>query len=220
MSMKKTEQSARVSYLHRNLVQETRLMKSIALELEKREKAIQLAAYEGQMLSTLVALKNPRVSVEIGTLYGYSACWILEALSKKSKLFTVEFDKENFEQAQLFLEKHDKKEQVNLIHSSGVEVLKNWPKDTKIDFLFLDADKGNYLNYLELAMPHLSKEALVMADNSFLFGHVLEDSPPINYSENTWRSMRKLNEILSGSTGKFRGMAIPTAQGMTVGIRL
>ena len=218
--MKKTEQGARISYLHRHLVQETRLMKSIADELEKREKTIQLAAYEGQMLSILVALKNPEVSLEIGTLFGYSACWILEALSRKAKLFTVEHSKENFEQAKSFLGKHEKKEQISLIHSSGVEVLENWPSDLKIDFLFLDADKGNYLNYLKLAIPKLSKGALVVVDNSFLFGHVLEDSPPVNYSKNTWRSMRKLNKILSGVTGDFKGGAIPTLQGMTMGIKL
>ena len=218
--MKKNEQSSRISYLHRHLTRETRLMKSISSELEKKNKAIQLAPFEGQMLSTLVALKNPKVSLEVGTLFGYSACWILEAISKKAMLYTVEHNPENFEHAKSFLGKHEKSRQVNLIQSSGVSALEDWPLDRKIDFLFLDADKGNYLNYLKLSMPHLSKGALVVADNSFLFGYVLEDAPPINYSKNTWRSMRELNKILSGETGEFRGMAIPTVQGMTVGVKL
>ena len=218
--MKKTDESKRVSYLHRHLVKETRLMRSIATELEKQQKAIQLAPYEGQLLSTLVALRAPKVSLEIGTLYGYSAGWILDSLDRSGKLYTVEFNEENYKQAVDFLNKHEKNEQVEVIKSSGIEALESWPSDRSIDFLFLDADKGNYLNYLELAMPHLSKGALVVADNSFLFGYVLEDSPPVDYSKNTWRSMRRVNEVLSGVTGDFKGMAIPTLQGMTVGVKL
>jgi len=218
--MKKTDNSGRVSYLHRHLSVETRLMKSIAKDLILKNKAIQVAAYEGQIISTLVALKEPKVSLEIGTLFGYSANWILESLGRGAKLHTVEFDKSNFESAKHFLSKHEKFDQVRLHNSSGIEVLENWPRDQKIDFLFLDADKGNYLNYLNLAMPHLSKGALVIADNSFLFGYVLEDSAPKNYSKNTWKSMRELNHVLSGQTGEFKGMALPTLQGMTIGIKL
>lgn len=218
--MKKTDQGARVSYLHRHLSTETRLMKSIAKDLESKKKAIQVAPYEGQILSTLVSLKNPKVSLEIGTLFGYSACWILDSLQRGSKLYTVEFNPENHQAAQSFLSQHEKFDQVELIQSSGLEALEKWPKELKIDFLFLDADKGNYLNYLKRATPHLSKGALVVADNSFLFGYALEDSAPVDYSKNTWRSMRELNLILSGKTGEFKGMAIPTLQGMTIGVRL
>jgi caffeoyl-CoA O-methyltransferase len=195
-------------------------MKSIAQDLELKNKAIQVAPYEGQILSTLVRLKQPTISLEIGTLFGYSACWILEALGKKSKLITVEQSKENYESAQFFLSQHEKSKQLKIVNASGLDFLATWPKDEKIDFLFLDADKGNYLNYLNLAKPYLSKGALVVADNSFLFGYVLENSAPSDYSKNTWRSMRELNKVLSGKTGEFSGMALPTLQGMTVGVKL
>ncbi len=195
-------------------------MKKISKDLELSKKNIQVAPYEGQILSTLVTLKKPQVSLEIGTLYGYSACWILNALDRKAKLTTVEFDTDNYLKAKKYLSEHDKNLQVETLNSSGLKVLENWSKDKRIDFLFLDADKGNYLNYLNLALPFLSKGALVVADNSFLFGHVLQDSRPISYSKNTWSSMRELNEILSGKTGLFKGMALPTFQGMTIGVKL
>jgi len=218
--LKKKEYGSRVSYFHKHLVDESRLMKKISKDLEESKKNIQVAPYEGQILSTLVALKKPQRSLEIGTLYGYSACWILGALDRKAKLMTVEFDKDNYLKAKEYLSEHDKHSQVETINSSGLKVLEDWPANEPIDFLFLDADKGNYLNYLNLALPSLSKGALVVADNSFLFGHVLQDSRPINYSKNTWNSMRELNKILSGKTGLFKGMALPTFQGMTIGVKL
>ena len=218
--MKKTDNGARVSYLHRHLISESRLMKNIARKLDLDHKAIQVSPYEGQIIATLVALKNPQVSLEIGTLYGYSACWILGAMGKRSRLYTIEADLKNYTEAFRFLKKHEKYKQVELQNSSGLEALESWPEGLKIDFLFLDADKGNYLNYLNLAKPYLSNGAVVIADNSFLFGYALEDSPPKDYSKNTWRSMRELNRVLSGKTGEFKGMALPTLQGMTIGVKI
>jgi predicted O-methyltransferase YrrM len=194
-------------------------MEIIATALEADAKAIQVAPYEGKILSELVRLKNPTNVVEIGTLYGYSLSWILEGVGSQSKVWSVEKLEDNFAKSISFINTHNKASQANLVHSSGLAFLEKWNPSQKIDFLFIDADKGNYLNYLNLALPHLSKGAVVVGDNTFLFGHVLEDEPPVKYSKNTWAKMREFNEILGGSTGEFSGMMLPTLQGMTVGIK-
>jgi len=213
------EVSKRVEYIEKHFAQETSLMKNIAMSLERDEKAIQVAPYEGKILSELVRLKNPANVVEVGTLYGYSLSWILEGLGSQSKVWSVEKLEDNFTKSISFINMHDKVNQVSLINSSGLEFLDSWDSNLKIDFLFIDADKGNYLNYLNLALPHLSKGAVVVGDNTFLFGHVLNELPPENYSKNTWTKMKEFNEILGGSTGQFTGMMLPTLQGLTVGIR-
>jgi len=218
--MKSTDKSERVQYINDNLVSQSKLMKEIAEKLDKDEKAIQVAPNEGQILSTLVQLAKPKFLVEIGTLYGYSACWLLRAMGSDSELHTVEHNKDNYKNSEHFLKQHNEAHKVTCYNSSGLDFLNSWPKDKPIDFLFLDADKGGYLNYLNLALPHLSSGAVVVADNSFLFGHVLSDQPPENYSKNTWMKMRELNKTLSGSTGQFFGMMIPTHQGMTVGVKV
>jgi len=217
--MKSVEVSNRVEYIEKHFVDETVMMKQIAKDLEADNKAIQVAPYEGKILSELVRLKNPRSVVEIGTLYGYSLSWILEAIDSEAKVWSVEKLEDNFAKSISFLNTHNKASQVNIVHSSGIDFFEKWDFSQKIDFLFIDADKGNYLNYLNLALPHLSKGAVVVGDNTFLFGHVLEDSPPENYSKNTWSKMKEFNEILGGSTGEFSGMMLPTLQGMTVGIK-
>jgi len=217
--VKSVEVSKRVEYIEEHFVQETDLMKKIAIALKMDEKAIQVAPYEGKILSEFVRLKNPKNVVEIGTLYGYSLSWILEGLGTQSKVWSVEKLEDNHLKSISFLNTHDKVNQVSLIHSSGLEFFENWDVSEKIDFLFIDADKGNYLNYLNLALPYLSEGAVVVGDNTFLFGHVLEKQPPIKYSKNTWAKMREFNAILGGSSGEFSGMMLPTLQGMSIGIK-
>lgn len=218
--MKSKDTSDHIRYINDHLVLETDLMKEIAEALDQDQKAIQVAPHEGQILSTLVKMSKPKNLVEIGTLYGYSACWFLKAMESESHLFTVEYDEENHKKAKNFLKSHDRSQSVECILSSGLEFLKSWPEEKSIDFLFLDADKGGYLDYLELAKSHMKSGSVVVADNSFLFDHVLSDTPPKDYSKNTWSKMRELNKILSGSTGEFFGIMIPTKQGMTVGVKV
>lgn len=217
--MKSVETSERIKYIENELVLETDLMKKIAYELEKDQKAIQVAPFEGKILSQLIKMRNPKNVVEIGTLYGYSLNWILEGVSDEAKVWSVENSAENFDKSIRFINVHNKQAQVSVKNQSGLEFFDEWPENSKIDFLFIDADKGNYLNYLNLAKPSLSKGAVVVGDNTFLFGHVLNDEPPEKYSKNTWKHMREFNQVLNGSTGEFSGMMIPTLQGLTVGIK-
>lgn len=218
--MKSVEISNRIEYIEGVFVEETSLMKKIAKELEKDQKAIQLAPYEGKILSQFIKMRNPQNVVEIGSLYGYSLSWILEGLEPGAKVWSVENSKDNFDKCISNIDIHNKRNQVQVVHSSGLDFLENWEKDKQIDFLFIDADKGNYLNYLNLALPYLSKGAVVVGDNTFLFGHVLSDTPPEKYSKNTWMKMREFNSVIGGSTGEFSGMMLPTLQGMSIGIKL
>lgn len=217
--MKSIETSERIRYIEGELVVETDLMKRIAKELEHDQKAIQVAPFEGKILSQLVKMRAPNNVVEIGSLYGYSLNWILEGLTDKAKVWSVENSAENFDKSIRFINDHNKQSQVTIKNQSGLDFFNEWPEEEPIDFLFIDADKGSYLNYLNLARPYLSKGAVVVGDNTFLFGHVLKDTPPEKYSKNTWMKMRDFNKVLSGSTGEFSGMMIPTLQGLTVGIK-
>lgn len=217
--MKSVEISKRIEYIEKVFVEETDLMKSIAKELEKDKKAIQVSPFEGKILSQLVRMRRPSTVVEIGTLYGYSLSWILEGVESGTKVWSVENSKDNFAKSISNINTHNKASQAKVVYSSGIEFLETWNSELKIDFLFIDADKGNYLNYLNLALPHLSKGAVVVGDNTFLFGHVLSEEPPEKYSKNTWLKMKEFNEILGGSTKEFTGMMLPTLQGMSVGIK-
>ncbi len=217
--MKSIEISKRIEYIESVFVEETDLMKKIAKELEEDQKAIQVSPFEGKILSQLVKMSKPETVVEIGTLYGYSLSWILEGAGPQTKVWSVEKSKENFDKSISNINVHNKAGQAEVVCSSGVDFLESWKREVKIDFLFIDADKGNYLNYLKLALPHLSKGAVVVGDNTFLFGHVLNEDPPTNYSKNTWAKMKEFNEILAGSSGEFTGMMLPTLQGMSVGLK-
>lgn len=216
--MKAVEDSKRLAYIESEIIEETQGMKEISKALREDDKAIQVSPHEGAIISGLLRIKQAKNIVEVGTLYGYSTSWFLEALAPEAKVWTVEKSVENTNKAKQYLFKNKRANQVEVVHSSGKEFFNNWSGED-IDFLFIDADKGGYLDYLELALPFLKPGAVVVGDNTFLFGMALEKEPPKDYSQNTWRKMREFNKRL-GLSDQFKGFMIPTLQGMTVGVKL
>ena len=48
----------------------------------------------------------------------------------------------------------------------------------EFDFVFIDADKQNYVNYYEAVLPRLSERGLIAADNTLWSGRVIDESRP------------------------------------------
>ena len=89
------------------------------------------------------------------------------------------------------------------------------------DMVFIDADKINYHAYLDWAEQNIRKGGIIVADNTFLFGTVWQDSPPENRtpaSPAAWKAMRGFNERLSDNS-RYMGTIVPTAEGLTVAIK-
>ena len=111
-----------------------------------------------ELLSMLVMLKKPQVVLELGTSNGYSTFHL--TLLGSAKVYTI--DVENTRQD---LAKDNLKGFGNIVFIS--ERIEDYlPKiDYKIDLLFIDANKTNYLKYLQILEGHLADGALVIADN-------------------------------------------------------
>lgn len=128
-----------------------------------------------EFLRTQVLIKRPQTILELGTSAGYSALWMgAGAREYGGKVYTVEVARpksdwaaENFEEAGL---------EGTIFQYVGwaKDILrKSWRGDT--DFVFLDADKHNYLTYMRLLEPHLTPGAVVIADNALDYGHLMLD---------------------------------------------
>jgi caffeoyl-CoA O-methyltransferase len=118
----------------------------------------QIKPKTAQKLYRLTKLKQPKLILELGTSAGFSTL-ILKKAAPKAEIQTIEcvpyrikLAKESFKGLNIIL--HEDK---------IINVLNKWEK--KIDFLFLDADKENYLNYVKILIPFLTKNALIVADN-------------------------------------------------------
>jgi caffeoyl-CoA O-methyltransferase len=132
-----------------------------------------IGPHEGALLTLLVRLTGARRVLEIGTFTGYSALCLAEALPKNGRLLTCEINPRHADIAQSFFKRsrHGRKIRIHL--GPALETLADLPRSVSFDFVFLDADKENYVNYYEAVWPRLRPGGLIVADNVLWSGRVL-----------------------------------------------
>ena len=118
------------------------------------------------LLHCLILATDSKSVLEVGTSNGYSGIWITKALkSTGGRLTTIEYyDKrqsialENFKKCGTF-------DIVRPLQGSACEILESLSEDEIFDFVFIDANKSEYVKYFELVKPHLTDKAMIAADN-------------------------------------------------------
>jgi len=139
-----------------------------------------IPASTGKFFYNLVLISKAKNILEIGTSNGYSTIWLAEAAKQnKGKITTIEISDfkiknaiENFNRAKL--------KNIKIIQG---DALKEIPKlNEKFDFMFIDAIKKDYINYLKLAKKNLKKGSIIVADNAIIFKDKMQDY--LKYVEN------------------------------------
>ena len=114
-----------------------------------------------QFLYFSVRGKQPETILELGTSNGYSTFWLsLAAEQSNGTVTTIEIDEYRFQLARKNLQNRTN---INFILGMAEEIIP--ALDTNFDFIFIDACKINYLDYLKLILPRLNDFAIVIADN-------------------------------------------------------
>jgi len=176
---------------------------------------IAITPMDGQVLSTLVVAANARRAVEIGTLGGYSALWIARALQPGGVLDCFEIDVDRAQFALEHLTKAVPPITVAVHIGPALDHLRHVL--TPVDFVFIDADKENYPNYLEWAAKSLRSGGIVALDNAFAWGHLREPDKAPRPAEA--HAIRQAVEQLANDK-RFRASMIPTNEGLAVGVRV
>lgn len=182
-----------------------------AFEAPEREglPAIQVGPAEGRTLELLCRLAGVERAVEVGTLTGYSALWIARALPSTGSLWTIETEPAHADVAEDIVRDAGLADRVRVCRGAALEVLPELEAHGPFDAAFVDADKGNYLKYGRWAARNLRPGGLLLADNAFFFGHLLDDSTEA-------AEMRRFHEE---TARQFDTACIPTPDGLLVGIR-
>lgn len=123
-------------------------------------------------LKLLLALKKPARILEVGTAVGFSAILMAEYDPVEAQITTIEnyekripIAKENFRRA-------GKERQITLLEGDATEVLKTLTEP--YDFIFMDAAKGQYINFMPEIMRLLAKEGVLVSDNVLQDGDIIE----------------------------------------------
>lgn len=130
---------------------------------------------EASVLTFLMKLGGVKTVLELGTFTGYSALIMAEQLPQDGRLITIDQNPQTSQIAQDFWKKSPHGNKITLKLKNGLEALKEI--DEKFDLIFIDADKGNYSNYLEWSLNHLSEKGFIVVDNTLWSGKVTEPNP-------------------------------------------
>lgn len=128
---------------------------------------------KAKIIAGTIRNTRPTRVLEVGTLIGYSAIIISKELDDNAQLVTLEIHGEEVEDALENIRKAATPAKVNVIQGNAIHVI---PKLTGcFDFVFLDAEKTEYLDYLRLADDKLCEGAVIVADNAGIFANQMKD---------------------------------------------
>lgn len=177
---------------------------NILHELEKtRTDFWNLDRQSANFLNTLIKINNSKKVLEIGTSNGYSGIWILKALKETSgKLTTIEFwekrqsvARKNFETCCPDVEVEPKIGSAIVILEDMLDEIKQGKRE-KFDFVFIDANKKEYISYFKLIDEMLENNAIILADNILSHYEKVEDYVNLLFDRKDYQS-----QILDLGTG-------------------
>ncbi|KAG0044665.1 hypothetical protein BGZ83_010102 [Gryganskiella cystojenkinii] len=154
-----------------------------------------VSSQQGQLLRLLMRMTRPKRVLELGCFMGFSAMAMADGLTAEAEIYTCEKDPKAAQLArQLFnrlgYQEQDGKRQkakIELLEGDGLTSLDVLAKNgLQFDAVFIDADKGNYINYFNFIMDHdlLSHNGYILADNVVFSGLVLNSPGVVRKSAN------------------------------------
>lgn len=135
---------------------------------------MQVGQVEGALLRLIVGLARPRTILELGTYSGYSALAMASALPEDGELFTCDIDPIATAVAARYFAASGLAAKIHQRMGPGLDTIAQLAAEgRRIDLVFIDADKSNYVNYWDAVLPLVPVGGLVIADNTLWSGKVL-----------------------------------------------
>jgi predicted O-methyltransferase YrrM len=156
---------------------------------------IDVTNLQGKFLEFLVRISGARRVLEIGTLGGYSTIWLARALPEGGRVVTLELDPHYAEVARANLQNNGILNRVDLLVGSALDTLPTLENSSAapFDFIFIDADKQSYPDYLHWALKLSHPGTIIVADNVVREGKVIQaecDDPNV-------QGVRRFTELLA-----------------------
>jgi caffeoyl-CoA O-methyltransferase len=187
------------------------LLAELAAETEASLPSPQMltGTVEGRFLELLVYMSGAKRVLELGTYSGYSSLSMAAALPPGGRIETCEVEERHAEVARRYIERSPYADRIQIHMGPALETIERL--EGKFDFVFIDADKPNYLNYYEAVLPRLSERGFIAADNTLWSGRVLEAD---DGDENT-RAIKAFNEHVQ-SDPRVTSVLLTVRDGVTL----
>ena len=162
----------------------------------------------GSFLGALVRLTSAKRILEIGTFTGYSALAMAEQMLETGQVFTLEKDPQHAQVARRFWQASPHGKKIHLLLGDALEQLEKL--EGPFEFVFIDADKANYLLYLKACLEKLGPTpSCILVDNALWSGRVAD----VENRESSTQSIRALNDYVAESP-HLHGCLLPLRDGL------
>jgi len=140
--------------------------------------AMMIGGVAGTFLSFVVGMQRPRLVLEIGTFTGWSSLVMALALPPGGKLITCDVNPETTEIARRYAAEAGVVDRIEYLLGPAAKSIETI--GGPFDLVFIDADKGGYVDYYEAVLPKLADDGVILADNTLSGGDVLAPDGPIS----------------------------------------
>lgn len=202
-------------YLENHASQEPEILRKLRRETyQKTTQPHMISGYQqGRLLSIISKIRNPKNVLEIGTFTGYATLCLAEGLAKDGKITTLDINEDLAYIPRKYFAESEFSSQIDFKLEDAKDFLKN--TDEFFDFVFIDADKENYIEYYNLIKPLLQSGAIVMFDNVLWYGKVLEENPKLQST----KIIQELNDLIA-KDNDFENLILPLRDGVNLLLKL
>jgi len=200
------------TYIADSSQEEPEILKALTREthLKVLQPRMLTGHFQGRVLSLLSKIINPKYILEIGTYTGYSALCLAEGLQKKGELHTVDVNAELYAIQRKYFDQSDYGKQLFPHTGDALEIV---PKlNHTFDLIFIDAEKKDYLNYLDAILPKTKSGTVILSDNVLWSGKVIEE---LDSKDQTTRLLLEYNKKLA-THPLLETVLLPIRDGLTL----
>ena len=151
-----------------------------------------------QAFLQVVQEAKPHRVLEIGTAIGYSSLLMAQHGAADIEITTLELSDERIKTAQGYIDRSAYADRIHIMGGDAAEnLLKLQLTGQKFDFVFIDAAKGQYVDYFHKIQPMLAAKAVILADNVLFRGYVKGDVPTPRRFKTIVKRLREYIELVS-----------------------
>jgi predicted O-methyltransferase YrrM len=200
-----------ISKILERLEEQSTLEKLRQIDVAPEDRMLAITKETGELLNMILRLKNAKNMLEVGTSTGYSTIWCAEAICEQSgKIITIEQNPNKIKRAKENFQKAGIADTIIVKEGLAMQILRdlNLQKEYRdfFDFVLIDADKENVIEYFDLILPMVSPGGVIITDNML-------------YPEKYAQDMGKFSDYLKENP-KLRTITIPIGNGEEITIKL
>jgi caffeoyl-CoA O-methyltransferase len=172
---------------------------------------MQIGADQGQLLTLLTRLVGARRAVEVGTFTGYSSLCIARGLPDGGSLLCCDVSEEWTALAREAWARAGLDDRIELRLAPALDTLRGLPADEQVDLVFIDADKGGYVDYWNELVPRVRPGGLLLADNVLWSGTITDASS----TDANLVALRDFNDVVAAD-GRVEAVVLAAFDGLTL----